>query len=372
MTNHSAVSLSEAVVSLYVADAVGEPDLTQPVWLGGCVEGGRIESTISTRQRHPTGAPHSKPVQGPEAHTLEFQRVWVTSRTGQNWHPARGRYVMDLTWRETNTRDWFRDRFYNVALPSGNWSAQGLYQFGVSQVFTASRRLPLAGNGLLPSENPFLDAWWLDGSEVFPLYRHDPLAHTWTEHVAGRAESRVVIASDGASIGVEGGPLWLTAGAGGLSIRGTGLPGVRALPFPRLEFRRGDTYLGALAWNGLYFPTSATVAGPITPPADAFACIPPACAGASSAPPTAARRSVSQPLPDVMHGNETPEVAGTLPPGTIGRGGKLGTQRSFIAALNATLRRKNLLRARHCGMVTVMFAEMKARRRIRAAILAAS
>ena len=272
MLNHSAVSFSEAVASLYPADAYGEPDLGNPVWLGGCVHGGRIDSALTTRQRQRTGAPHAKPVQGPETHTVELQRLWVVGQSGQNWQPARGRHVLDLTWQDTVSRVWSRTRFYDVAMQAGNWTAEGLYQFGVSQVLTSGRRFDHpGGQGLLPSQSPFVDVFWVAGGEALALYRHDPLTGTYTEFVPGQADSRALIAGDGSSIGPEEGPLWMSAGVGGLSVRATVAAGARPLPYPRLEFRRGDTFLGALAWNGWHAFTVGTLAGPLTAPADGFA-----------------------------------------------------------------------------------------------------
>ena len=60
--------------------------------------------------------------------------------------------------------------------------------------------------------------------------------------------------------------------------------------------------------------------------------------------------------------------ASAATPGTVGRGGQLGTQRDFIARLNATLKRRGLQRPRHSlGLVHAMFEEMKMRRRVRVA-----
>ncbi len=268
-TNTTAVALSEAVVSLYPALASGQADYAAPVWLGATAQGGGWENTFGVRSRFPTGARAPKGVSGAQSLKLRFDRVWVRSSVaGQfDWQPGRGRHVLEVTWRDAGSGLWSRSRFHGVTMEGGSWSADGLYSFGTGQSFTATRIEALAGTGLLPEQVNLISVVSLVTDTAREVFRYDAGTGVYSEVHPGLAATLGITLS--AAVMDLDGEVWLDTDGGLRLNRGITVGG--PLPERRIDWRRGDRWLGSLGWRGLYVPASLQVAGPLSLPADGVA-----------------------------------------------------------------------------------------------------
>lgn len=138
--------LVEAKISLFVADAAGQPILTKPVWVGARAENVELNAEITDVDATPSGAAYDQYAQLSEGHEISIERIWVLP-LGANAGPgaaaltdfdlARGRFVMQVFWLDRKTRLWHQRTYYGVQAKRYGLRSNGILHFGSSQVFRA-------------------------------------------------------------------------------------------------------------------------------------------------------------------------------------------------------------------------------------------
>ena len=273
VANLSAVSFSEAVVSLYPQLASGEADYANPFWLGAKVQGGGWQANTSLRTRLPTGLARLRIVPGVVSFRLRLNQVFVRSAVpGQlPGLPDRRPGVLEVTWRDAASGLWARTRFRGVYVEAGEWTSVDHYQCGFNRELVAEEMEDFSGTGLLPEQVGLNSVLYHDNARAgVELYRYETATGTYSEVVPGlAARLGVEFAVDGAGVAVNGED-WLSADTPSRVNVGA-QSGFVPRPAWRLEFRRGDRLLGWLSWRGLAAASVAEVAGPLTLPADGFA-----------------------------------------------------------------------------------------------------
>lgn len=132
--------LQEAVVSMYPQAPDGSLVRSQPVWLGGVVEGLDMSMTFQRVARPVTGGPCPVWLAGAQEHRVEMRRLWVQRLSdAAEAKPRRGRHVLVISWHSVAAGIWRWRRYRDCYFESGRWSSNGRIESAFSQVFTAGR-----------------------------------------------------------------------------------------------------------------------------------------------------------------------------------------------------------------------------------------
>lgn len=147
--------LSEAQISLYRADANGNPS-TGKLWIGGFVN--ELETLMDFDEvlMSSSGDNYSTAHHVDENHVLNLKQTWIIFMpTVQDWKPARNQpYVLQLVW--TINGVWLRRTYYGVTWRSLKLDSQSTNQFLVGQVLRAQRYVDDTGvlsGGTQPTSN---------------------------------------------------------------------------------------------------------------------------------------------------------------------------------------------------------------------------
>lgn len=209
----------EAAVTLYRADAGGNPVTAEPLWLGGCAEGVELAGRLVTDRFAETGAAYAKTYHLDETHDLRFDRLWVLRSDGADAELWRGQeLVLDVAWTDLEPKVaaralWHRRRYLGVRAVGQELRSEGIYEFRVGQSFTAERFTETHGLGVEPtgaasqfvfflSESPVSAGAWLMGAWAFaaPARLRTVLVQA---ALAGTGDAAFGLLADGADSGVR-------------------------------------------------------------------------------------------------------------------------------------------------------------------------
>jgi hypothetical protein len=174
--NTNVVVAYEATVSLFPTGADGLPMRGLALWQGGVVEQVRMGKQFPNRQIRPTGATSDRRVQINGGHSIELRRSWlVRSQAGPDFMPDHGEYCLELVWQDQMSRRWVRRLYKGVTWDNVEWASVGLFQFSISQSFTAREMVSTAGSGSIdtPPEFPVSDEFPFGFFQPSPLLYSD-------------------------------------------------------------------------------------------------------------------------------------------------------------------------------------------------------
>ena len=252
-------TLSEAVISLYRADASGAPVLTQAVWIGAQAHNLRLNDRLEEVLHWPTAATHKDAYHTDQDLEIEVERLWALPATSlTDYAPERNaRYVLEILWQDNLTQRWFRRWFYGVTWRSQDRSSRGLMELGGTQVFRAQWCSDAADAGPYPTPAPAapstLRVFYHDGSELWPLYSYSTSTHIFSEITAGSATGRAAITKgvDTTQISL-GSNLSLEAASG--ELKATEFTENYRPDGPELVFQIGQSPIARLSAARLYAP----------------------------------------------------------------------------------------------------------------------
>jgi hypothetical protein len=271
--NTICLTLLEATLTLYPANAAGEPILTQPLWHG--VDGNDLavrDRWIKTETR-PTGSkfPHRHPLV--PQFEISIGRVWALPLEQlDGFMPGRGKYVLDITWREDLTRDWHREVFYGVTISERGRAAKDRDgEFVEEQVWDAEYFVASSGRGTVPEIPAGLRylVRYVTDSENVDLYTYDPGTDLFTEAVAGVTTNRAALTYSSGhagdfAINFAGDDITALRVTGGeievFELR-VGSPTLADLP--RVEFWYGANRVGAVTRAGALHATRFLALNPL-------------------------------------------------------------------------------------------------------------
>lgn len=142
--------LHEATLSLFLADANGEP-AGPPIWCGALANRLRARLELTGPRVRGSGERYHTQHHTAEEHTLEIDRSWILRKTSLgDFQPGRGtQYVLLLVWYSNGY--WHSRTYYGVTAQTVNWDSQSTNQFLHGQVWKAQRYVPAGGGSALPS-----------------------------------------------------------------------------------------------------------------------------------------------------------------------------------------------------------------------------
>lgn len=143
--------LREAVISLYPADASGEPIIAAPLWCGTVANSLRLGLTWQEGLSYSSGDYYKTAHHEDESHAIEIDRTWIirSASPGENVGPERnGRYVMEIVWNDVRERIWYKRVYYGVTGRSSDLNSDGARQHNNPQTFRAERFTRAGGAGV--------------------------------------------------------------------------------------------------------------------------------------------------------------------------------------------------------------------------------
>lgn len=134
--------LAHATLSLYHADANGNPILSSPIWMGARTEEVELNQSIEEIPSTPSGALHVETEHGFEHHEIRISRMWVlptkASERGLDYAMPRGpRHVLVVYGEDRATGIWHKRTYYGVSAQIYNLRSLGVLNFGANQSFRA-------------------------------------------------------------------------------------------------------------------------------------------------------------------------------------------------------------------------------------------
>lgn len=145
--------LREAQVSLWLADAAGQP-AGDTVWFGGFLN--RLRAALDYEEVivKPSGAYYGAAHHVDEAHTLNFGQSWLIQKPSlTDWKPGRNQtYVLQLVWTSENC--WLRRVYYGVTWRSLALDSRGTNQFLADQTVRAQSFTDDSGVLTVPAPQP--------------------------------------------------------------------------------------------------------------------------------------------------------------------------------------------------------------------------
>lgn len=266
--NHVVLTLLEATLTLYPADATDQPVLAAPIWTGVAAENLVIRDQWFKLQLRPTGRrfPRNHPLVA--QYELSIARIWALPLSDlAGFNSARGRYVMDLVWREEETGHWHRQTYYGVTISDRTRESREIdREFLDRQVFDAEYYTTATGQGSVPelTTGVPLTVRYVSATENVLLYSYNPTTAAFTAVASTTNRGTLTYTPSDRSgtfditfSGEEGACVQVLADSEGTTDAAAfvvGSPGVADLP--RLEFYRGANRLGAITRAGIFFAPS--------------------------------------------------------------------------------------------------------------------
>lgn len=142
--------LREAVISLYPADAQGNPIISAPVWAGVCANGLRLGLRWNETLSFSSGDRYKTAHHEDEEHAIEIDRTWIirTASPGEASGPERnGRYVLEIVWNDLLQKIWHKRVYFGVTGRSSDLNSDGPRAHGNPQVFRAQYFTATGGTG---------------------------------------------------------------------------------------------------------------------------------------------------------------------------------------------------------------------------------
>lgn len=263
--NTIVLTLLEATITLYPADRSGQPLLDQPLWHGVTVADFELRDRWIKVETRPSGAKYPRKHNLAPQYEISLGRVWALplSQLG-GFNPQRGAYVMDVVWREEDSRQWHREVFYGVTISERTRGARERDgEFVEQQVFDAEYLAPItSGTGTPPAlttDLPYL-VRYVSASETVDLYSYDPTTKNFTALASTADRATVAYNPDHSGsfeiqFSDELAPIHTldTTGLTSVFFRATA-PGVADVP--RLDFYYGQDRCAAFTKNGAVYATA--------------------------------------------------------------------------------------------------------------------
>ncbi len=167
--------LREAVISLYLTDAAGNPITSAPVWCGAVANSLKLGLTWQEGLSFSSGDAYKTAHHEDEMHTIDIERTWVI-RSGTPAEAAgperNGRYVMEIIWNDVRERIWHKRVYYGVTGRSSDLVSEGARQLNNPQSYRAERFTRDGGTGLAGIYTPVAT---IQGEQVAAFFGEDPL-----------------------------------------------------------------------------------------------------------------------------------------------------------------------------------------------------
>jgi hypothetical protein len=171
------LTIGQATLTLYAADALGNPLLDAPVWMGSRIEGVELQHQFGEVESTPTGASFPEHELLGEYHEIRIERIWaVPLDTFRDYQLTRQGCVMVIAWRDEESGTWQRRTYYGVKgraynFKSTDWKRMALL---TDQMFRA--RSMVSEGGMTGS----------DGEELpeATTVREQALAYTFDDAIA--------------------------------------------------------------------------------------------------------------------------------------------------------------------------------------------
>lgn len=195
--NTICLTLLEATLTLYPANAIGEPMLDQPLWMGTPAHDLSVRDRWIKVQTRPSGSkfPRNRPLV--PQFEISIGRLWALPLSQlAGFIPDRGRYVLDIVWREEDTDDWHREVFYGVTISERDRAARDRDgEFTENQVFDAEYFVGTNGVGTPPAIPPTLtySVRYVSASENLELYGYNPDTDLFTESAGSPTTTRATL-----------------------------------------------------------------------------------------------------------------------------------------------------------------------------------
>lgn len=266
--NRIALTLLEARVTLYPADAAGAPVLSQPLWLGAEAEELTLSGTWLTAETRPTGVAYPRRHNLIPLHEIQLGRVWalpLDQLAGfQGEHTT---YVLDLVWQEAESGQWHRRTYYGVTLLTEAFASRSMDSgFSENQSFAAQYFTVATGTGAVPvlsAQAPYL-VWYVSATEQVALYAYAADTGVFTALEATAARGTVGYAGDAFEVTLDGVGVVLATTADGLHhpavIEQTPLPAER----PRMDFTYAGQRVCSVSAAGLWARSFDDVTAPVS------------------------------------------------------------------------------------------------------------
>lgn len=150
-------TLSEATLTLYLADAAGEPRRDQSVFMGACEEALELPYGYDPIILLPTGSLYPKRFHRRRALEVVVRRLWtLPGATMADFAPGLNtRYVLEILWQDSRHQAWHRRTYYGVTADEWNLKSDGINQFMGDQLFHAERMI--SAGGVTPYVPPVVD-----------------------------------------------------------------------------------------------------------------------------------------------------------------------------------------------------------------------
>jgi hypothetical protein len=259
--NTFVLTLLEATVSLYPANADGSANTGSPIWSGVAAQALAVREKWVKVQTRPTGSlqPRNHPLVA--QYEILLGRVWgflLTDTAGFVTLPQR--YVLDVVWVDEDTGNWHRETFYNVTVSERSRTSKDVDGgFTDEQAFDAEYMTPPAGGtGVVPVISGVLQysVVWVGPDGTLPLYSYDPGSYNFTavNDVSNRAQIVVKAGTFSISFGAaatDNPVLETTATGQGVALHGglvQGAPDISVVP--RLDFFFGALRVASVDANG--------------------------------------------------------------------------------------------------------------------------
>ncbi len=258
MINRFALTLLEATLTLYPANADGSPRVNEAVWSGACADNLRVREQWLHRETRPTGARHPRRHPLVPQFEISIDRVWALplSQPG-GFLATHEKFVLDVVWIDEDSGRWHRQTYYGVTISERSQVSRDTDTgFSDNQVFNAEYRdEPTGGTGTPPAvgaDLPYL-VKWVSRDETVDLYSYNTSTHVFT--ALASTTSRATIANNPFTITFagDGAPMVDLNTSGVLSA----VAFIEGMPtdgdLPRLDFFRGQSRIASVSRNGRVF-----------------------------------------------------------------------------------------------------------------------
>lgn len=276
LLNKKVLTLHEATLTFHDTKADGAPIVgstlsPQFLWTGLLENRVRITEAWKVFTVRPTGSRFQKYRPLGRTWALAIDKPWgLPYPEMTDWEATRKPMVLDIVWRDEQTRDWHRNTFYNVTVRERVRDGEVEPAFAESQLFDAEYRIVSQGLAgievpLLPDTLPLFVEHVDEDGVVTLLYTYDPTAKSFSEVATGIATGKATIVETAGDLSVtfdgDEAPTLLVEAAGAT------LPGVTVgVPdrddLPRLDFRVGGVRVASLSRASLYTTNLVSDAAP--------------------------------------------------------------------------------------------------------------
>jgi hypothetical protein len=167
--------LREAVISLYPADATGNPITTAPVWCGTVANGLKLGLTWMESLSFSSGDYYKTAHHDDEAHVIDIERTWIirSATPGEAVGPQRnGRYVLEIVWNDVRERIWYKRLYYGVTARSSDLNSDGARAHSNPQSFRAQYFVASGGEGVVDVFTPIVPAV---NEQLVGFFGEDPM-----------------------------------------------------------------------------------------------------------------------------------------------------------------------------------------------------